>query len=89
MASTSKSSSSLSGIDALLQQKGKSLQIGQQVRLIIVKGHATNPPQADPMDPTAPKEVFPLIAKFGESTVRPDLTKMVRWHQQNIPGYKV
>jgi hypothetical protein len=77
-----------SGIDALLQRRGKGLTTGQELRLVIVKASGRQG-QADPMDSSAPKEDFPLIAKFGESTVKPDFTSMVRLHQQNVPGYKV
>jgi len=79
---------SKSGIDYLLQQRGKSLKTGQELRIVLVKASGTRQ-QADPMDPSAPREDFPLIAKFGESTVRPNFKKMVRLHQQNVPGYKV
>jgi len=78
---------SKSGIDYLLQQRGKSLKTGQELRIVLVKASGTRQ-QADPMDPSAPREDFPLIAKFGESTVRPNFKKMVRLHQQNVPGYK-
>lgn len=44
------------------------------------------PPSADPVDPKAPLQAFPLIAKFPESVVKPDFHKMNgRLYQQDVP----
>lgn len=67
---------------------GKALQIGDEIRFTLVKG-PTFPLASDPVNPKAPKEQFPLIAKFGESVVKPDLQKApwstARLYQQDIP----
>lgn len=76
------------GIDTLLTTLGKSLQTGQELRFTLVKG-PTLAPAPDPVNPKAPHEQFPLIAKFGESVVKPNL-KQVPWntarlYQQDVP----
>jgi hypothetical protein len=78
------------GIDSLLQSQGKGLKVGQELRFTIVKGDGLPmEPQPDPMDATAQPEVFPLVAKFPESTVKPDFGIMTRFYQQNVPSKKV
>lgn len=76
------------GIDTLLTLHGKSLRIGEEIRFVLVKG-PTAPLAADPVNKKAPKEAFPLIAKFGESVVKPDLERLpwktARLYQQDIP----
>jgi hypothetical protein len=76
------------GVDTLLTTQGKHLQTGQEVRFVLVKG-PTLTLQPDPVNPKAPKESFPLIAKFSESVVKPDFTslpwKTARLYQQDIP----
>jgi len=76
------------GIDTLLTFHGKSLQIGEEIRFSLVKGPSF-PLAADPVNPKAPTEQFPLVAKFGDSVVKPDLVKApwssARLYQQDIP----
>lgn len=78
------------GIDVLLQRKGKSLQTGQKISFTLVKGPSINRDAIpDPVNPLAPKECFPLIAKFPESVVKPDFSKSpwhnARLYQQDVP----
>ena len=78
------------GIDLLLQRKGKVLQTGQKISFTLIKGPSINREGiADPVNPPAPKEYFPLVAKFPESVVRPDFTKSqwsdARLYQQDVP----
>lgn len=72
----------------MLTQRGKTLQTGQTIRFRLIKGPSQTL-TADPVDPKAPKEAFPLIAKFTESVVRPDFTqkpwKDGRLYQQDVP----
>ena len=76
------------GLDLLLTTNGKNLQTGQEIRFTLVKGpsHDLAP---DPVNPSAPKEQFPLIAKFPESVVKPVFTQSPwnqgRLYQQDIP----
>jgi hypothetical protein len=76
------------GIDALFTQAGKSLPTGGSLSFRLVKGPATVA-VADPVDPNAPPQEFPLLAKFPESVVRPDFTKHPwnsgRLYQQEVP----
>jgi hypothetical protein len=80
--------SSKRGIDTLLTSQGKRLKTGQEIRFTLVKGpsHRLNP---DPVNPKAPKQQFPLIAKFPQSVVKPDLDKAPwntsRLFQQDAP----
>lgn len=72
----------------MLTAQGKTLQTGQEVRFTLVKGPNFSM-LADPVNPKAPKEQFPLIAKFGESVVKPELQQgpwsSGRLYQQDIP----
>lgn len=82
------------GVDILLQKKGKSLQTGQKISFQLVKGPSINRDAIpDPVNPAAPKETFPLIAKFPESVVRPDFSKApwndARLYQQDVPKAQV
>jgi hypothetical protein len=76
------------GIDALFTQAGKSLPTGGSLSFRLVKGPPTVA-VADPVDPKAPPQEFPLLAKFPESVVRPDFTKHPwnsgRLYQQEVP----
>lgn len=76
------------GIDTLLTTRGKSLQTGEEIRFTLVKGPAF-PLAPDPVNPKAPKEQFPLIAKFGESVVTPHFDQVpwnsARLYQQDVP----
>lgn len=60
------------GIDTLLTSQGKRLKTGEEVRFTLVKGpsHGLIP---DPVNPKAPKQQFPLIAKFSQSVTTPKL----------------
>ena len=82
------------GLDILLQRKGKSLQTGQQISFQLIKGPSINRDGvSDPVNPSAPKECFPLIAKFPESVVRPDFSAKqwqdARLYQQDVPKAQV
>ncbi|GAX17513.1 hypothetical protein FisN_18Lh154 [Fistulifera solaris] len=76
------------GIDALFSQVGKSLPTGGSLSFRLVKGPATVA-VSDPVDPKAPPQEFPLLAKFPESVIRPDFTKHPwnsgRLYQQEVP----
>jgi len=85
------------GLDSLLQKKGKSLSVGQKISFTLVKGPAINrDANSDPVNPNAPKEYFPLIAKFPESVVRPNFANAqgpwhsnARLYQQDVPKAQV
>jgi hypothetical protein len=82
------------GIDILLQRKGKSLQTGQKISFTLVKGPSINRDAIpDPVNPLAPKECFPLIAKFPESVVKPQFDQppwnTARFYQQDVPKAQV
>jgi hypothetical protein len=72
------------GVDAFLTQHGKGLAVGQRLSMRLIKGPSTTE-SADPVDPKAPKERFPLIAKFGDSVVRPSFGTKKRLYQQDAP----
>ena len=78
------------GIDALLTSRGKTLAIGQEIRFTLVKG-PNNPLAPDPVNPNAPHEQFPQVAKFPESVVKPDFQSSsgpwnaARMYQQDVP----
>lgn len=81
------SNSSKRGIDSVLQSRGKSLQSGERLRFRLVKGPGTAL-TADPVDPKAPRQEFPLVAKFPESVMRPDFRgkhATARMYQQDVP----
>ena len=67
------------GVDALLTARGKKLKAGESVRFRLVKGSLISP-NSDPVDPKAPREVFPLVAKFPESVVKPEFSQFP-WKQ--------
>ncbi|KAL7573931.1 hypothetical protein ACA910_001943 [Epithemia clementina (nom. ined.)] len=77
------------GVDTLLTIRGRHLAVGESVCFTLIKGRPATEPSGDPVDSTAPLEKFPLIAKFGESVVRPIFTrkpwKSARLYQQEIP----
>ena len=81
-------SNSAHGIDALLTQRGKALAVGQQVRFKLIKT-ASGIETHDPVQPQAPPEAFPVVAKFAESVVKPDFRIFKRFYQQDIPSQKV
>jgi hypothetical protein len=60
------------GVDTLLTSQGKRLKIGEEIRFTLVKG-PTRSLIPDPVNPKAPKEQFPLIAKFTQSVGTPKL----------------
>ena len=76
------------GVDSLLISKGRALKVGEEVRFTLVKGpdFALAP---DPVNPKAPYEQFPLVAKFPESVVKPNLQQSpwntARLYQQDVP----
>ena len=76
------------GVDTLLTSQGKRLKTGEEIRFTLVKGPSFKP-RPDPVNPKAPKQQFPLIAKFPQSVVKPDLSKLpwntARLFQQDIP----
>mmetsp|Transcript_9023 Transcript_9023/g.18134 ORF Transcript_9023/g.18134 Transcript_9023/m.18134 type:complete len:632 (-) Transcript_9023:49-1944(-) len=74
-----------SGVDALLTTHGKSLAVGQGLSIRLIKGPSVteNP---DPVDPKAPVQQFPILAKFPVSVVKPDfLSSNKRLYQQDVP----
>ena len=77
------------GVDALLTKRGKSLQVGEEIRFMLVKGPSFDYLSPDPVNPSAPKEQFPLIAKFPESVVKPEFSdrpwSTARLYQQDVP----
>ena len=78
------------GVDTVLTLRGRPLAVGESLRFVLVKGpSATRVGTGDPVDSTSPLEKFPLIAKFGESVVRPHFTRnpwqSARLYQQEIP----
>ena len=77
-----------SGIDALLTCRGKALSVGQEVRLTLIKT-ASGVETRDPVNPQAPPEAFPVVAKFPESVVKPNFKLFKRFYQQDIPSQKV
>ena len=85
---SSKSSSSKTGMDMLLTVQGKGLKIGDEIRFTLVKS-SWKSESADPINPKAPPETFPLVAKFPESVVKPDFRRFERFYQQDIPKQKV
>jgi hypothetical protein len=75
------------GVDALLLAGGRTLQAGQSFTVRLVKGPPTSSSK-DPVDPKAPAESFPLIAKFPVSVVKPDFSgkwRDGRFYQQDVP----
>jgi hypothetical protein len=76
------------GIDQLFSQKGGGLTTGGSFRIRLVKG-PNGTIYADPVDPRAPLESFPLVAKFSESVVKPNFQKIPwkdgRLYQQDVP----
>lgn len=76
------------GVDTLLTKHGRSIGTGEEVRFLLVKG-PDRAIRADPVNPSAPKEAFPLVGKFSESVVRPDFHSVTwrtaRLFQQDVP----
>ena len=73
------------GVDRILTLHGKALAVGQGVSVRLVKGPSStqNP---DPVDPNAPPQVFPILAKFPVSVVPPDfVNRKKRLYQQDVP----
>lgn len=72
----------------LFTQAGKSLPTGGSLSFRLVKGPPTVA-TADPVDPKAPPQEFPLMAKFPESVVRPAFNQHPwntgRLYQQEVP----
>ena len=73
------------GVDTLLTTHGKALEAGQGLSIRLIKGpNPTSNP--DPVDPKAPHQTFPLLAKFPVSVVKPDfVSKRLRFYQQDVP----
>jgi len=76
------------GVDVLLTARGKNLAPQETVTFRLVKGPSVQT-TADPVDPKAVPEPFPLVAKFPESVVKPEFTldpwNQGRLYQQDIP----
>jgi hypothetical protein len=76
------------GVDSLLTTAGKSLSVGETCSFRLIKGPPTQSTK-DPVDPKAPPQIFPVVAKFPESVVRPDFSckpwQDGRLYQQDIP----
>mmetsp|Transcript_10741 Transcript_10741/g.16468 ORF Transcript_10741/g.16468 Transcript_10741/m.16468 type:complete len:557 (+) Transcript_10741:260-1930(+) len=75
------------GVDSMLNAKGRSLAVGQEIRFQLIKG-ASGIQSADPLNSKAPPEAFPVVAKFAESVVKPNFSQFVRFYQQDIPSKK-
>ena len=78
------------GLDTLLTTHGKALKSGEEIRFVLVKGPSSSRVLTnDPVNPKAPKQAFPLVAKFGESVVSPDFVnapwKTARLYQRDVP----
>ena len=78
------------GLEALLTTHGKELKIGEEIRFVLVKGPSSSRILTnDPVNPKAPKEAFPLVAKFSESVVTPDFVNPPwnkgRLYQRDVP----
>lgn len=86
---TTANSASSIGVDALLTAHGKQLKVGESIAFTLVKGPRYIAASPDPVDPKAPPERFPLIAKFPESVVKPNFQQPPwrngRLYQQDIP----
>ena len=81
-------------MDILLQRHGKHLQTGQQISFRLVKGPSINRDGVpDPVNPSAPTQCFPLVAKFPESVVKPNFDTKIwqeaRLYQQDVPKAQV
>jgi hypothetical protein len=76
------------GVDTLLTSQGKLIQTGEEIRFVLVKG-PNYPAAPDPVNPKAPTEQFPQVAKFAESVVTPNIQKepwkSARLYQQDVP----
>mmetsp|Transcript_16022 Transcript_16022/g.37126 ORF Transcript_16022/g.37126 Transcript_16022/m.37126 type:complete len:643 (+) Transcript_16022:147-2075(+) len=78
------------GVDTLLTTHGKALRSGEEIRFVLVKGSSSSRTlTSDPVNPKAPKEAFPLVAKFSESVVSPDFGgspwNRARLYQRDVP----
>lgn len=78
------------GVDTLLTTHGKALRSGEEIRFVLVKGPSSSRMLTnDPVNPKAPKEAFPLVAKFPESVVTPDFGtspwNTARLYQRDVP----
>ena len=78
------------GMDTLLTTNGKALKSGEEIRFVLVKGPSNSRVLAnDPVNPKAPKEAFPLVAKFSESVVTPNFAdtpwNTARLYQRDVP----
>lgn len=78
------------GVDTLLTTHGKALQAGEEIRFVLVKGPSSSLAlKEDPVNPNAPKEAFPLVAKFCESVVSPQFEaspwNTARLYQRDVP----
>ncbi len=78
------------GMDTLLTTNGKALKSGEEIRFVLVKGPSNSRVLTnDPVNPKAPKEAFPLVAKFAESVVTPDFANTpwntARLYQRDVP----
>jgi hypothetical protein len=78
------------GIDALLTTQGRSLKPGEEIRFVLIKGPSSSRTLTpDPVNPNAPKEAFPLVAKFSESVVTPEFGdnpwSEARLYQRDVP----
>ena len=88
MANNNNNNNNKRGIDTLLTSQGRSLKIGEEIRFTLIKG-PSNALFPDPVNPKAPTEQFPMIAKFPESVVKPNLQaepwNTARLYQQDVP----
>ncbi|OEU15824.1 hypothetical protein FRACYDRAFT_209258 [Fragilariopsis cylindrus CCMP1102] len=78
------------GIDALLTSQGRDLKPGEEIRFVLIKGPSSSRTLTpDPVNPNAPKEAFPIVAKFSESVVTPEFGdnpwSEARLYQRDVP----
>mmetsp|Transcript_54150 Transcript_54150/g.60547 ORF Transcript_54150/g.60547 Transcript_54150/m.60547 type:complete len:650 (-) Transcript_54150:56-2005(-) len=85
-----KANGSGTGIDALLTAQGRGLTSGQEIRFVLVKGPSSSRTlTSDPVNPSAPKIAFPIVAKFSESVITPKFSEQpwsgARLYQRDVP----
>jgi len=76
----------MSSIDSLLSKYAKHIKPGETISFTLVKGPSCK--SQDPLDPSAPPFVFPLVAKFGVSVEKPNFALPMRMFEQKVPEAK-
>jgi len=79
-------------IDKLINTQAKSLKPGESIEFKLVKGSITescmNLSEKDSSSSKDRTLKFPLIAKFGESVMKPNFSRARRMHEEDIPKIK-